>query len=61
MPIGDDFDIELPDNGDTFVDIVAKLKAAIETIIEVLEAPIDAGSLDITTGLDFGGPPAINI
>lgn len=61
MPIGSNLSVTLPTTEDTFVDIVAKLSAAIELLAEVLEAPIDSGSLDITTALTLNGAPIINV
>lgn len=61
MPIGSNLSVTLPTAEDTFVDIVAKLSAAIELLAEVLEAPIDSGSLDITTALTLNGAPIINV
>lgn len=61
MPIGSDISLDLPIPGDTYADITAKLKAAIEVLQEVLEASIDSGSLDLTTALSLHGAPIINV
>lgn len=61
MPIGSNISVDLPIPGDTYADITAKLKAAIEVLVELLEAPIDSGALDLTTALSLHGAPLINV
>ncbi len=61
MPIGSNIDVDLPVPGDTYAEITAKLKAAIEQLVELLEAPIDSGALDLTTPLSLHGAPLINV
>jgi hypothetical protein len=60
MP-GSVLNIDYPTDGESFVSTLAKLTAAIATIVADLEPRISAGVLDIDTELSMGGAPLTNV
>jgi len=60
MP-GSDLDLDLPSDGETFVNFAAKVVAALAAIQADLEPRIGAGALDIDTELSMNGAPLTNV